>query len=200
MDNQLISLFIDDELTLGEKKDFVNSVRDDGSFADEALALLDLELQLCRLPETLTAALPKRPSFAVKPFSFRDLLVGWYRPVAGFATALLLVALIWPFFRPADRTVEPMVENHRFVFYHPDTDGAKIVGSFTGWQPVEMFPAGDGGYWTVTLPLSPGEHRYSFLVEGGNPIPDPTVIVRELDDFGGENSVLVIGQNHDPVS
>ncbi|MBE0585231.1 MAG: hypothetical protein IH612_15910 [Desulfofustis sp.] len=200
MDSQLISLFIDDELDFEEKQVFIRSVRDDGRFADETLALLDVERQIRHVPKELTASLPKRSPVCHGRRSFLDSLTDWYRPAAGFAAALLLVALVRPFLPSAEQQLEPIMENHRFVFYHPDTAEAKIVGTFTGWQPVAMQSAGRGGYWSVTLPLPPGEHRYSFLLEEGDAMPDPTVTARELDDFGGENSVIVIGRRHDPLS
>ena len=48
------------------------------------------------------------------------------------------------------------------------------------------------GYWTLTLPVPKGEHRYSYLVEDGRQIADPTVVAKEQDDFGGENSVIEV--------
>ena len=48
------------------------------------------------------------------------------------------------------------------------------------------------GYWAVTLNLFEGEHRYSYLVEDGQQIADPTVLSRERDDFGGENSIIEV--------
>lgn len=200
MDDQLISLFIDDELDLMQKQVFVRSVRDDDRFVEETLALLDLEMRLGSVPAELTDSLPKRPPVPRGRRFLLGALSEWYRPAAGFAAALLLVALVRPFLPLADQQVGPFVENHRFVLYHPDTTEAKVVGTFTGWQPVAMQPAGREGYWSVTLPLPAGEHRYSFLIEDGDAIADPTVTAREADDFGGENTVLVVGRRHDPLS
>ena len=37
-----------------------------------------------------------------------------------------------------------------------------------------------------------GEHRLCYIIEGGKRIPDPTILAREKDDFGGENSILEV--------
>jgi hypothetical protein len=44
----------------------------------------------------------------------------------------------------------------------------------------------------LTVPLPIGEQRYSYLIDDGRQIVDPTVAAREQDDFGGENSVIEI--------
>jgi len=41
--------------------------------------------------------------------------------------------------------------------------------------------------------LSEGEHTYSFIVDGKEQMADPTVSARQMDDFGGENSILKVG-------
>jgi hypothetical protein len=51
---------------------------------------------------------------------------------------------------------------------------------------------GDSGYWEVTLNLPAGEHRFSYILEGKQRLSDPTIMTRELDDFGGENSILEV--------
>ena len=55
-----------------------------------------------------------------------------------------------------------------------------------------MKKMGTTGYWEITLDLGQGEHRYSYILESDEQIPDPTVMTREKDDFGGQNSVLDI--------
>ena len=78
------------------------------------------------------------------------------------------------------------------MVYLPESSQARIVGTFTGWKPVPMERVGASGYWTLTLPVATGEQRYSYLIDDGKQIPDPTVAAREQDDFGGENSVIEI--------
>jgi 1,4-alpha-glucan branching enzyme len=79
---------------------------------------------------------------------------------------------------------------YRFVIFQPEAKEAHIVGSFTGWRTVPMRKV--GGYWQITLPLQAGEHRFSYLIDGRQQVTDPTLPVREPDDFGGENSILEV--------
>ena len=54
-----------------------------------------------------------------------------------------------------------------------------------------MHRLGSSGYWEIRLELPEGEHRYSYVLEGGQTFADPTVTAQELDDFGGKNSILI---------
>ena len=80
----------------------------------------------------------------------------------------------------------------RFVIYRPHTDNMAIMGSFTDWTPLPMEKIGASGYWSISLRLKPGEHQYSYMLDDGLRIADPTVSLREFDDFGGENSIINI--------
>ena len=55
-----------------------------------------------------------------------------------------------------------------------------------------MKKTGSNGYWETTLEMPAGEHRLCYIIEGGKRIPDPTILAREKDDFGGENSILEV--------
>ena len=189
MKEYLISLFIDNELDIEEKITFVETVHDDRRFTDEAISLLRQEKRLraeLTVP-VMVAAMPPAPEItAPKP----NFLSFWLRPLAGFAAAMLLVGLFT--LLRIEPTVAPLNEPYRFVVYLPDSSQASIVGTFTGWKPVPMERVSASGYWTLTLPVPKGEHRYSYLVEDGRQIADPTVVAKEQDDFGGENSVIEV--------
>jgi hypothetical protein len=195
MNDMLISLFIDDEMDLDEKITFVETVHDSQRFADEAVALLQQEKILRDIP---------MPAIALAKLSDTVGLSGlnrfrlWWPPMAGFATAMLLVGLGFLFVPGPERPIP--AEEHRFVLYLPQVNQARIIGTFTGWNPLPMRRIGSSGYWDLTVKVPRGEHRYSYLVDEGNKITDPTVATREHDDFGGENSVIVIGEGDDPVS
>jgi hypothetical protein len=193
MKNYLISLFIDNELNLDEKIDFVETTHGDQVFKDEAIGLLKQEKLLHaemvhRVPQ-VQAVEEKEP--------WKELLFTWLRPAGLFATGLALGAVLL-LVRPAidPPPVLPTVANvetpYRFVIYRPDASQAEIIGTFTGWQPVSMKKIGASGYWSLTLDLGEGEYQYSYVVEGGQQITDPTVPERVQDDFGGENSVITI--------
>ena len=190
MKEYLISLYIDNELDLEEKITFVETVHDDGQFTEEALALLRQEKRL-RADLTVPVVAPAMPAIPARKAAWPHPLSFWFRPLAGFAAALLLVGL-FSLLQPKPAIITPQEEQHRFVVYLPESQEARIVGTFTGWKPAPMERVGASGYWTLTLPVARGEHRYSYLVEDGRQIADPTVATREQDDFGGENSVIEV--------
>lgn len=193
MKDYLISLFIDNELNLDEKIDFVETTHGDQAFKDEAISLLEQEKLLHaemvhRVPQ-VEAVEEKGP--------WRGFMFPWLRPAALFATGLALGAallLVRPSFDtvPGVSTVSNLETPYRFIIYRPDASQAELVGTFTGWQPVPMKKIGASGYWSLTLNLGEGEYQYSYLVEGGQQIADPTVQERVKDDFGGENSIITI--------
>ncbi len=183
MNELLISQFIDDELDLDEKKDFVRAVRESREYAEETLALLEQERWLRAEPE---ADLPEM-RFAAP---FRTRLLRLLQPLGAFAAGAAAAALVW-FLMPAVPVGE-ISRSHRFVLYQPEAAAVEISGSFTGWRSLPMKRAGDAGYWEITLELPPGEHRFGYIVEGGRRLADPTVALREQDDFGGENSILEV--------
>ena len=183
MKDYLISMFIDNELDLDEKIEFVETIHEDNSFTNETIELLNQDKLLQDEMVTLMPMAPTPVTTVAKPSIFKR----FFPPLAGFATALTVVATIF-LFRP-----EPIVNNeelHRFVIYLPDTNQAEIIGSFTGWVPVAMEKLGTSGYWALNLTIPEGEHRYSYLVDNNIQIADPTVQAREQDDFGGENSII----------
>jgi len=81
---------------------------------------------------------------------------------------------------------------HRFVIYKPDISRAEITGSFSDWQPIPMTRLGSSGYWEAVLDLPRGEYRFSYILDGEQGIPDPTILTTENDDFGGKNSILYV--------
>jgi hypothetical protein len=182
MKDYLISSYIDDELNLDEKIEFVETVHATAAFKDETIDLLHQEKRVRgevvdRLP---VVVLPEKRGF---------LSLIW-RPAgmvaAGLAAALLVVFFLTP--RP-----EPHVLTmHRFVLYQPDVKQVEITGSFLDWKAVPMQRSGTSGYWEAVLEVPAGEHRLCYIIEGRKRIPDPTIPIREKDDFGGENSILAV--------
>jgi Carbohydrate-binding module 48 (Isoamylase N-terminal domain) len=190
MNDYLISLYIDNELDLDQKITFVEIVHQDGPFTDEALAMLRQEQQLRTCwtePPFVAVTIPTRtitkPTF--NPFS------NWFKPVGGLVLAALIAGLLF-LFQPHPTSTVHQETQQRFVLYLPESQQASIVGTFTGWKPIPMERIGTSGYWSLTLSVPLGEHRYSYLIEENRRIADPTVVTKEQDDFGGENSVIQI--------
>lgn len=182
--SHLTSLFIDDEMTMEDKISFVRHLKDDPSTADEALHLLKQEKLIrgevvTRIPDSSFATITawkKIRTFMVQP---KRLVT------ASLAAAAVLILTLWPH--------QTALQPNRFVFYRPDITRAEITGSFTDWQRVPMRAVGNSGYWEIVLALPEGEHRFSYILNGQDSFPDPTILTREQDDFGGQNSVILVG-------
>lgn len=188
MQKYLISLYIDNELDLDEKLDFVDAIAADRTFHQETCCLIEQEKMLrgnmvLSAPPAPTISLARR--FSMTRHTWRPALVG-------FGAALVLLAAILHLYMPPTQ-IAITSSPHRFVLYLPDVKEAAIVGTFTGWSPVPMEQVGNTGYWSLDINLQPGEHRYSYLVEDKTLIADPTVRKKEYDDFGGANSIITIG-------
>jgi 1,4-alpha-glucan branching enzyme len=64
-----------------------------------------------------------------------------------------------------------------------------LVGDFTNWQenPIHLKKA-SGGVWSVSVPLTPGTHRYRFIVDG-QWREDPACALRAPNPYGSQDSV-----------
>jgi hypothetical protein len=186
MKEHLISMFIDNELDLDEKIEFVETVHADVVYKAETVDLISQEKQLRQDPVDLTPPLVPIPS--VRKWRFQ-----WLRPAAIGLSCGLAIAFIWMIFAPHNqRTIDQPFKSHRFIIYRPDVTSAQITGSFTGWQPRTMNRIGDTGYWESELEIPTGDHRFVYILDGRQRMTDPTIPIREKDDFGGENSILSI--------
>jgi hypothetical protein len=183
MKDYLISSYIDDELDLEEKIEFVEAVHAAAAYKEDAVALLQQE-KLIRADVT-----DRLPAFVTAPK--RGFSISWWRPAgifaAGLAAALLFLFVMTP------RHEIPGLKTHRFVIYQPEAARVEITGSFMDWEAVAMKKSGSSGYWEAELEVPAGEHRLCYILEGVRRIPDPTIPIREKDDFGGENSILTVG-------
>ena len=73
----------------------------------------------------------------------------------------------------------------------PDAQSVALAGDFSDWQPAYTMTRSGSGVWTVVVPLTPGVHDYSFIVDGGKWIPDPAAPAM-ADGFGGMNSRIAV--------
>jgi len=181
MQDYLISMFIDNELNLDDKIEFVETVHEDRKFKDETVDFLRQEKVIRaevvdKLP-FVKVQLKEKPGFQL------------WRPMAIFASGLA-AALILFFFTQIPKG--PLSTAHRFVIYQPGVEQVEITGSFTDWRALPMTRAGNSDYWEVTIDVPAGEHRFSYILEGDQRLADPTILTREKDDFGGENSILEV--------
>ena len=184
MNTCLISMFIDDEMTLVEKIEFVETVHAERTFKDHAIDLLDQE-RLLR-----SAVVDQVPPVQIKIGSRPKFSWNWLRPAALALPAMAVVMMI-VLALPARQPAETV--SHRFVIFQPAAHQTGISGSFTNWQTVPLKQMGTSGYWVITLEVPRGDHRFTYIVNGDQRLADPTIPGREQDDFGGQNSILRIG-------
>ena len=83
----------------------------------------------------------------------------------------------------------------QFVLVAPGAGSVTVVGDFNDWNVSATPLRQDQGrnVWSVTVPLTPGRYRYSFLVDGATWLRDPGATPALEDEFGRPNSVLTIG-------
>jgi hypothetical protein len=83
----------------------------------------------------------------------------------------------------------------QFVVLAPQASSVALVGDFNDWDhtATPMTRAEGNGLWSVTVPLAPGQYRYSFLVDGTRWQTDPEAPRALGDDFGRPNSVVTVG-------
>ena len=78
----------------------------------------------------------------------------------------------------------------------PHAKRVSVVGTFNGWDPEahSLHGPDKNGEWSLRLPLSPGQYRYMFVIDGVRWIADPNAVASQNDGFGGRNSVLFHGR------
>ena len=183
MNTILISMFIDDAMTIDEKIAFVENIHTSKDFKEVTVDLLHQEKRLRSDPIEHF----QEEDFNMKRFfPFRFL-----RPLGLIAAGIAVALFLSVFFTGSQDTVSPTP--YRFVLYQPDVKSVDIMGSFTGWQPYRMEQVGASGYWEYRIDLSHGEHRFAYVLDGQQRIADPTIPAQEGDDFGGKNTILSIG-------
>ena len=182
MHDYLISMFIDDEFDLDDKIEFVETVHEDRNFKEETVGFLRQEKVIRsdvvdRLPH-INVKLKEGSGFSI------------WRPLGIFASGLATALIIFYIF--AQPSEAPLSMTRRFVIYQPGVERVEIAGSFTDWRTLPMNRAGSSDYWEITLDVPVGEHRFSYILEGDKRLADPTILSRERDDFGGENSIIEV--------
>jgi hypothetical protein len=117
--------------------------------------------------------------------------------VLGLAAMLLIAVGIISRGGPYSPTIlSPVVANPSVVLVHfrleaPKAQTVAVAGDFNNWSPVHAMKRSEPGVWTIVIPLTPGVHDYSFIVDGEKWVPDPTA-PGIPDGFGGMNSRVAV--------
>ena len=82
----------------------------------------------------------------------------------------------------------------RFVLVAPDADRVSLVGDFNQWDAAATPLARDekDGTWTAFVPLRPGMHTYSFVLDGRHFVADPSAPMAPDDGYGHKSSVVIV--------
>lgn len=114
--------------------------------------------------------------------------------IALLALGAAMVVLLPGGDAPSTRAAAPAVLV-RFELRAPDATTVTLAGSFNEWSAdrvaLQRNPA--TGVWSGTIPLRPGRHEYSFVIDGETWVPDPSAHAQVDDGFGQVNSVIVVG-------
>jgi serine/threonine protein kinase len=91
-------------------------------------------------------------------------------------------------------TTTPKALDAEFTYTAPNAQSVFLAGNFNDWSAsaTPMRKRSDG-VWTVTVPLKPGRYVYKLIVDD-KWMPDPENPDKVPDDYGGYNSVVVVGQ------
>jgi hypothetical protein len=88
----------------------------------------------------------------------------------------------------------------QFLYVAPEAGAVAVAGDFNDWSAEQLpleDPDGDG-IWTGEAPLSPGLHKYMFVVDG-EWVTDPQAD-RYIDDgFGNRNALIEVPVTGDAI-
>ncbi len=82
----------------------------------------------------------------------------------------------------------------RFVLVAPEAGRVSLVGDFNQWDPAAtpLMRDEQKGTWTAFVPLRPGMHTYSFVLDGRHFVADPTAPMAPDDGYGSKSSVVIV--------
>jgi hypothetical protein len=82
----------------------------------------------------------------------------------------------------------------QFVARFPGARSVHVVGSFNDWRTgtIPLDDPDHDGVWRAAVVLPVGTYEYMFLVDGERWVPDHLAERLVADDFGRENSVVIV--------
>ena len=142
----------------------------------------------------------KRPVIS-SPGSFIARLLPSLTPArAALLASLLTLCIAVPatFFigakGPRRKTTPEKIYVVRLVFDHRNAKHVAVIGDFNNWQKgaAEMRRVPGTSLWAIEIPLQEGLYRYAFLIDEKEWKADPLSQVTLKDDFGQDNSLIVL--------
>jgi hypothetical protein len=122
-------------------------------------------------------------------------------PALGALAAAAVVALLLVRPAPAPQASVPVPVSDvparvvtRFVLVAPGAASVHLTGDFNAWQRegIALEQLRGTAVWTADVPLQPGVHQYTFVLNGAEWVPDPTAVLQVDDGFGQVNSIVVV--------
>ena len=119
-------------------------------------------------------------------------------PLTSLAMAAAVVALfvMIPNRVPVTTPPGPVAVTQILVEFSLEAPGATtvaVVGDFSGWETNFVLDDPDGdGIWTGRVPITPGLHKYMFVIDGTDWVTDPGAQRYADDGFGNRNAVLAV--------
>lgn len=82
----------------------------------------------------------------------------------------------------------------QFVGRFPGARTVHAVGTFNDWRPgsIPLEDVDRDGVWRATVVLPTGTYEYMFVVDGERWVPDHLAERLVADEFGRENSVVIV--------
>lgn len=82
----------------------------------------------------------------------------------------------------------------RFQVEAPEAVSVSIAGDFNGWSTTRhvLRDADADGIWSTMVPVTPGVHRYMFVVNGQRWMTDPRAQRYADDGFGMKNALIAV--------
>jgi hypothetical protein len=82
----------------------------------------------------------------------------------------------------------------QFVARFPGAQSVAVVGSFNDWRfgSIPLEERDHDGVWRAVVVLPAGAHEYMFVVDGERWVADPLAGRYVEDDYGRENSLLIV--------
>lgn len=122
------------------------------------------------------------------------------RPV--WSLAFAAVAALFTLFFARDAGPQLQIGEHegiaQFVGRFPNARSVHVVGTFNDWRAgtIPLEDRHHDGVWTATVVLPTGTYEYMFVVDGERWVPDHLADRLVADDFGRENSVVIVRPVH----
>jgi len=146
------------------------------------------------MSEIALASAPKESVFGwlLRP---RTIRLSPLASLAMAAAAVAVVALLPESTTPVPDPGPAMVAQIlvEFSLEAPGATTVAVAGDFSGWESDFVLDDADGdGVWTGRIPVTPGLHKYMFVIDGTDWVTDPQAQRYSDDGFGNRNAVLAV--------